>query len=243
MGDGGNVSAWRGFRDQPFPPFLPPDCRLLNCCNHLSCSPSNWGLGAIVAPPYASAAAAVLANCRLHTAWSSSWRAKASSRRQRSPDLSRRSRSCDDWKALWRNPRPGFRSACQWPPRFVPGRLLLLVFGRLQHLATAILMQFLSVFLVWILAERLGLSGIITIVCMRSWAERENPQDSRTTNVQSRRMSRLGISGDAIRSNIAATAATPISRQGWCTVVRGTVKRLAYWTSSMPTIRTSSGIR
>jgi hypothetical protein len=54
-------------------------------------------------------------------------------------------------------------------------------------------------------------------------------------------MSRLGISGDAIRSNIAATAATPISRQG-CTVVRGTVKRLAYWTSSMPTIRTSSGI-
>ena len=45
------------------------------------------------------------------------------------------------------------------------GRLFLLVFGRLRHIATAILMQFLSVFLVWILAERLGLSGIITIVC------------------------------------------------------------------------------
>ena len=36
---------------------------------------------------------------------------------------------------------------------------------RLQHVATAILMQFLWVFLVWILAERLGLSGIITLVC------------------------------------------------------------------------------
>jgi Na+/H+ antiporter len=45
------------------------------------------------------------------------------------------------------------------------GRLSLLMSERLRHVATAILMQFLSVFLVWILAERLGLSGIITIVC------------------------------------------------------------------------------
>jgi CPA1 family monovalent cation:H+ antiporter len=41
----------------------------------------------------------------------------------------------------------------------------MVVTERLQHVATAILMQFLSVFLVWILAERLGLSGIITLVC------------------------------------------------------------------------------
>jgi hypothetical protein len=40
------------------------------------------------------------------------------------------------------------------------------------------------------------------------------PQDERTTSPQSRRISRAGISGDAIRSNIAATAATPIARQG-----------------------------
>ncbi len=45
------------------------------------------------------------------------------------------------------------------------GRLYMVVSDRLQHIATTILMQFLSVFLVWILAERLGLSGIITIVC------------------------------------------------------------------------------
>jgi monovalent cation/hydrogen antiporter len=45
------------------------------------------------------------------------------------------------------------------------GRLLMAVIDRLRHVATAILMQFLSVFLVWILAERLGLSGIITLVC------------------------------------------------------------------------------
>jgi CPA1 family monovalent cation:H+ antiporter len=47
----------------------------------------------------------------------------------------------------------------------VLGRLFMVVTERLQHVATAILMQFLSVFLVWILAERLGLSGIITLVC------------------------------------------------------------------------------
>ena len=45
------------------------------------------------------------------------------------------------------------------------GRLLMAVLNRLRHVATVILMQFLSVFLVWILAERLGLSGIITLVC------------------------------------------------------------------------------
>jgi monovalent cation/hydrogen antiporter len=44
-------------------------------------------------------------------------------------------------------------------------RLVMAITERLRHVATAILMQFLSVFLVWILAERLGLSGIITLVC------------------------------------------------------------------------------
>ena len=40
------------------------------------------------------------------------------------------------------------------------------------------------------------------------------PQDERTTSLQSSRISRVGISGDAIRSNIVETAATPISRHG-----------------------------
>ena len=35
------------------------------------------------------------------------------------------------------------------------------------------------------------------------------PHDERTTSLQSSRISRAGMSGDAIRSNIAATAATP----------------------------------
>lgn len=48
---------------------------------------------------------------------------------------------------------------------FCLGRLMMAVTGRLKHVATAILMQFLGVFWVWILAERLGLSGIITLVC------------------------------------------------------------------------------
>jgi CPA1 family monovalent cation:H+ antiporter len=45
------------------------------------------------------------------------------------------------------------------------GRLYVHFFGRLQDVGTAILTQFLGVFLVWIFAERIGLSGIITMVC------------------------------------------------------------------------------
>jgi monovalent cation/hydrogen antiporter len=48
---------------------------------------------------------------------------------------------------------------------FFLGRVWMVISGRLKQVATAILMQFLSTFLVWILAERLGLSGIITLVC------------------------------------------------------------------------------
>ena len=45
------------------------------------------------------------------------------------------------------------------------GRLYMVFSERVRHVSTAILVQFLSVFWVWILAERLGLSGIITMVC------------------------------------------------------------------------------
>ena len=41
------------------------------------------------------------------------------------------------------------------------------------------------------------------------------PHESRTTSVQSSRISRMGISGAATRSSMAATAATPISLHGW----------------------------
>jgi NhaP-type Na+/H+ or K+/H+ antiporter len=44
-------------------------------------------------------------------------------------------------------------------------RIYLRISARFQEVATAIVMQFLSVFIVWILAEQLHLSGIITVVC------------------------------------------------------------------------------
>jgi monovalent cation/hydrogen antiporter len=44
-------------------------------------------------------------------------------------------------------------------------RLYLLVTRRFQEVGPVVLMQFLSVFIVWILAEQLRLSGIITMVC------------------------------------------------------------------------------
>ena len=61
----------------------------------------------------------------------------------------------------------------------VLGRLYMVVSDRLQHVATAILMQFLSVFLVWILAERLGLSGIITLVCFAIMVAQIAPTQTR----------------------------------------------------------------
>jgi CPA1 family monovalent cation:H+ antiporter len=44
------------------------------------------------------------------------------------------------------------------------GRVVLATLGRIQDVATAVLVQFLSTFCIWILAERLHLSGIITVV-------------------------------------------------------------------------------
>jgi monovalent cation/hydrogen antiporter len=43
-------------------------------------------------------------------------------------------------------------------------RLTLRVIGRIQDVATSVIIQFLSTFAVWIIAERLHLSGIITVV-------------------------------------------------------------------------------
>jgi CPA1 family monovalent cation:H+ antiporter len=45
------------------------------------------------------------------------------------------------------------------------GWLSLRLFDRVQHVPTAIVLQFVTTFGVWILAERLGLSGVLTMVC------------------------------------------------------------------------------
>jgi monovalent cation/hydrogen antiporter len=45
------------------------------------------------------------------------------------------------------------------------GWILLQVMDRVQHVPTAIILQFVCTFAVWILAEQLGLSGVLTTVC------------------------------------------------------------------------------
>ena len=45
------------------------------------------------------------------------------------------------------------------------GWLTLRVMDRVQHVPTAIILQFVTTFGVWILAEHIGLSGVLTMVC------------------------------------------------------------------------------
>jgi monovalent cation/hydrogen antiporter len=45
------------------------------------------------------------------------------------------------------------------------GWLLLRVMDRIQHVPTAIILQFVGTFGVWIFAEQIGLSGVLTMVC------------------------------------------------------------------------------
>jgi monovalent cation/hydrogen antiporter len=54
-------------------------------------------------------------------------------------------------------------------------RLYVLVARRFQEVGPAVLMQFLGVFIVWILAEQLHLSGIITMVCYGITLARTGP--------------------------------------------------------------------
>src|SRR5829696_4473746 len=55
-------------------------------------------------------------------------------------------------------------------------RLTLLVSARITDVATAVVFQFCSTFLVWILAENLHLSGIITMVVFAMAASRRAPE-------------------------------------------------------------------
>jgi monovalent cation/hydrogen antiporter len=59
------------------------------------------------------------------------------------------------------------------------GRFLMrFVSNRIQEAPSAILTQFLSVFMLWILAEQSGLSGIITIVCFAITVAQLSPQQT-----------------------------------------------------------------
>jgi CPA1 family monovalent cation:H+ antiporter len=57
----------------------------------------------------------------------------------------------------------------------VLARVAIAALGRIDHSGTAVLLQFLSTFAVWILAERIHLSGIITVVAFGISAARLAP--------------------------------------------------------------------
>src|SRR5262245_28705946 len=55
------------------------------------------------------------------------------------------------------------------------GWLVLRILARVEHVPTAIILQFVSAFAVWILAEQLGLSGVLTVVCFAITVARTAP--------------------------------------------------------------------
>jgi monovalent cation/hydrogen antiporter len=56
------------------------------------------------------------------------------------------------------------------------GLLFLRVAERVQHVPTAIILQFVSTFGVWMLADRIGLSGVLTMVCYAMAVARSAPE-------------------------------------------------------------------
>jgi monovalent cation/hydrogen antiporter len=56
------------------------------------------------------------------------------------------------------------------------GWLFIRFIERVQHVPTSIILQFVSAFGVWILADRLGLSGVLTMVCFAITVARTSPE-------------------------------------------------------------------
>ncbi len=56
------------------------------------------------------------------------------------------------------------------------GWLVLRLMERVQHVPTAIILQFVSTFGVWMLADRVGLSGVLTMVCYAMTVARTAPE-------------------------------------------------------------------
>src|SRR5262245_12508271 len=56
------------------------------------------------------------------------------------------------------------------------GRFLLRVLDRMEHVPTIIILQFVSAFGVWLLADRIGLSGVLTVVCFALTLARTAPE-------------------------------------------------------------------
>jgi monovalent cation/hydrogen antiporter len=58
------------------------------------------------------------------------------------------------------------------------GWLFLKMFRRVHHVPTAIILQFTTTFGVWILADRIGLSGVLTMVCYAITVARTAPEQT-----------------------------------------------------------------
>jgi CPA1 family monovalent cation:H+ antiporter len=58
----------------------------------------------------------------------------------------------------------------------VLGRLVLYVMNRVDHIPTSIILQFVFTFGVWILAEGMGLSAVLTMVCFAITMKRTGPR-------------------------------------------------------------------
>src|SRR3954464_12826447 len=56
------------------------------------------------------------------------------------------------------------------------GWLVLRVIERVQHVPTAVILQFVTTFAVWLLAEHIGLSGVLTTVCYAIALARTSPE-------------------------------------------------------------------
>lgn len=56
------------------------------------------------------------------------------------------------------------------------GWIMLRLFTGVQHVPTAIILQFITTFGVWILAEELGLSAVLTMVCYAATVARSSPE-------------------------------------------------------------------
>src|SRR5207237_1691226 len=56
------------------------------------------------------------------------------------------------------------------------GWLVLRLMERVKHVPTAIILQFVSTFGVWLLADGVGLSGVLTMVCYAVTVARIAPQ-------------------------------------------------------------------
>ena len=68
------------------------------------------------------------------------------------------------------------RSPAAWSRARRSGWLVVRLIDRVQHVPTAIILQFVTTFGVWILAEHIGLSGVLTMVCYAMTVARTAPE-------------------------------------------------------------------